>query len=93
MNYKLKETAGKVKYLNRYHGNVVGTDTSANNAMWILNQYKPEKSDEFPGYPIAIKAQNSEYFFAGEWLMGGSENVLTDETQKPQKRRERKGQQ
>ena len=84
MNFKLNVTGGKVRYLNRTNGAVVGSDTPIESAMWLLKRGKPEKSDEFPGFPIAVKVQNSEYFFSGEWLMGGAEDVLTEEPEKPE---------
>lgn len=68
MNIKLNIVGGKVKYLNRHNGTVVGSDTSADNAWWIVQNGKVEKSDEFEGYPIAVKLNGNEYFFYGEWL-------------------------
>lgn len=90
MNFKLNEKNGKVKYLNRMNGTVVGTDTTLDSATWLLAHGKPEKSSEFEGYPIAVKMNGNEYFFDGEWLMGGEKDVLGDEPQKPQKRRRAK---
>lgn len=84
MNFKLNETAGKVKYLNRMNGTVVGSDTAVDSALWMLREGKPEKSDEFPGYPIAVKMNGNEYFFSGEWLMGGAKDVLTNESKEPE---------
>ena len=68
MNYRLKVIGGKVKYLNRYNGEVVGSDTPLDSATWLLSRNEPEKSDEFKGFPIKVSANNSEYFLAGEWL-------------------------
>lgn len=79
MRIKLNEVGGKVKYFNRYRGNVVGSDTNTDTAWWLLGRGKPEKSDEFPGYPIAVKVGENEYFLAGEWLMGGDRDVLGDD--------------
>ena len=92
MNIKLNEKNGKVKYLNRMNGTVVGSDTALDSANWLLAHGKPEKSNEFEGYPIAVKMNGNEYFFSGEWLMGGAENVLGDdepkkEPEKPHKKR------
>lgn len=91
MNYKLNVQNGKVGYYNRKNGAVVGSTTTVDSAMWLLRQGKPEKSAEIEGYPIAVKVNGSEYFFSGEWLMGGAEDVLTEEPQnepeKPKKRR------
>ena len=84
MNFKLNVTGSKVHYLNRTNGAVVGSDMTVDSSMLLLKQGKPEKSDEFPGYPIAVKVQNSEYFFSGEWLMGGEKDVLTEEPEKPE---------
>lgn len=79
MNYRLKVTGGKVKYLNRYNGEVVGSDTPLDSATWLLSRNEPEKSDEFKGFPIKVSANNSEYFLAGEWLMGGAKDVLGED--------------
>lgn len=79
MNIKLNIVGGKVKYLNRHNGTVVGSDTSADNAWWIVQNGKVEKSDEFEGYPIAVKLNGNEYFLSGEWLMGGAKDVLGED--------------
>ena len=84
MNIKLNEKNGKVKYLNRMNGTVVGSDTTLDSATWLLAHGKPEKSNEFEGYPIAVKMNGNEYFFDGEWLMGGAEDVLTNEPKEPE---------
>jgi hypothetical protein len=84
MNIKLNEKNGKVKYLNRMNGTVVGSDTTLDFATRLLANGKPEKSSEFDGYPIAVKMNDNEYFFSGEWLMGGAEDVLGEEPKKPQ---------
>ncbi len=79
MNIKLNIVNGRVKYLNRLNGTVVGSDTSADSAWWIVENGKVEKSDEFEGYPIAVKLNGNEYFFSGEWLMGGAKDVLGED--------------
>lgn len=79
MNFKLNEKNGKVKYLNRMNGTVVGSDTTLDSATWLLTHGKPEKSGEFEGYPIAVKMNGNEYFFSGEWLMGGAKDVLGED--------------
>lgn len=87
MNIKLNIVNGKVRYIARTKAQVVGSDTREDTAWWMLRQAKPQKSDEFPGYPIAVKVNGTEYFFSGEWLMGGAEDVLAEDAPKPKKRR------
>ena len=91
MNYKLNVQNGKVGYYNRTNGAVVGSTTPLDSAMWLLRQGKPEKSAEIEGYPIVVTVGGSEYFFSGEWLMGGERDVLAEDPQKepekPKKRR------
>ena len=91
MNFKLNEKNGKVKYLTRINGTVVGSDTTLDSATRFLAKGKPEKSDEFESYPIAVTNGN-EYFFSGEWLMDGAkdalgDNVPQDKTGNTQKKR------
>jgi hypothetical protein len=95
MNFKLNEKNGKVKYLNRMNGTVVGSDTTLDSATWLLTHGKPEKSSEFEGYPIAVKMNGNEYFFSGEWMMGGAKDVLgedkgIEQPERPQKKRRTK---
>lgn len=43
-------------------------ETRLEAARWMLDEYPPYRSDEFEGYPIAVKNSiGSEYFFEGEW--------------------------
>lgn len=65
MNIELKVINGKVKYLARVKGEVVGSDTREDTARWMIEQDKPYKSDEFRGFPIAVKVGGTEYFFEG----------------------------
>lgn len=59
---------GKVRYYARTKGQVVGSDTREDTARWILGQGTPSRSEEFPGYPIAVEVNGTEYFFEGEWI-------------------------
>ena len=82
MNFKLNSNNdGKVRYyLRQKNGQTVGSDTKLESAYWILKQGQPEKSEEFKGFPISVKTKDGdEYFFSGEWLMGGEKDVLGDE--------------
>lgn len=59
---------GKVRYYARTKKQTVGSDTKEYTARWILSQRMPSRSEEFPGYPIAVEVNGTEYFFAGEWI-------------------------
>lgn len=94
MNFRLDISNGKVKYIMKQKGGNVGSDTSVDSANWMLKEGKPRRSDEFPGYPIAVTTQNGEeYFFAGEWE--AEQSIFTDaqndaeqsEAPRPRKRR------
>jgi hypothetical protein len=37
-------------------------------ALWMLRQGKPQKSNAYPGYPIAVTVRGDQYFFAGTWM-------------------------
>ena len=70
MNIKLHVVNGKVKYLARVKVprvgvEVVGSDTRDDTAQWMIQQDTPRKSDEFDGFPIAVKVGGTEYFFEG----------------------------
>lgn len=82
MNYRLNEKNGKVPYLTRMNKTVVGGETARESAEWILENGKPEKSGEFEGYPIKALVNGNEYFFSGEWLMGGAKDVLGEGARK-----------
>lgn len=79
MNFKLNEHNGMVGYLTRQNGAMVECKTKIESAEWTLDQCKPEKSGEFEGYPIKAVMNGNEYFFAGEWLMGGAKDVLGED--------------
>ena len=83
MNIKLHVVNGKVKYLARVKGEVVGSDTREDTAQWMIQQDTPRKSDEFDGFPIAVKVGGTEYFFEG---------VIEDDPKpKPQRKRRTRG--
>lgn len=69
MEIKLKVIGGKVKYYARTNNQVVvGSDTREDTARWMLGQGTPSRSGEFPGYPVAVEVNGTEYFFEGEWI-------------------------
>ena len=88
MNYRLAQQGGKVRYIVKQDGGNVGSDTSIEAAEWILGRGKPFKAEDFEGFPVAVKVGDNEYHFAGEWLMGGAEDVLAEEPKqkKPRKK-------
>lgn len=67
MDYKLNEVGGRVRYFARMNGALVGSETSADTARWMLAQGKPERSDEVEGYAVRVEVRGTEYLFAGEW--------------------------
>ena len=87
MRFKLNEVEGKVKYIAKQRWGNVGSDTSIDTANWMLKHGPVTKSDEFPGYPIAVMVGGTEYHFAGEWPLGGDKDILGDEPKK-RKRKE-----
>lgn len=91
MNYELRVHDGKVAYIARQKGEDVGSDARLDTMMWILQQGKPERSDEIPGYPIRVEVRGVAYYVAGEWLMGGGTDILSeDQPEKTQKKRRAK---
>lgn len=79
MDFKLNVTGGKVRYLNRRDGKNAMTsgDMLIDHAWGIILQNKPKESREYEGYPVFVSTHNNgEYFFSGEWLIGGTENAL-----------------
>ena len=84
MNIKLNAIGGKVQYLARVKGEVIGSDTLEDTALWMLQQDKPRRSDEFEGFPIAVTVGGTEYFFSG---------VIEDEPKpaRPQRKRRTRG--
>ena len=55
------ETTGEIKYLMRAENDVVEGKMLPENADRMIEQAeKVERSDEFPGYPIAV---NNKFFF------------------------------
>lgn len=85
MNYRLNTNGdGKVRYMMRKPGGVpVGSDTSAASASWLLNEGKPYRSDEMPGYPVAVEVRGAVYFFDGVWEKPG----LFDDAPRSRRRR------
>lgn len=74
MNFTLNTNGGVVRYIVKQQKQVVGSSTKAGTAIWMIGQGSPYKSDEFPGYPIAVKEPHGdEYFFAGRWNEDGGE--------------------
>ena len=69
MGYKLTIASGcNVNYLMKQNGEPVGCRTKLESAEWMLAQYKPERSTEFPGYPIHVTvADGTEYYYEGIW--------------------------
>lgn len=68
MEYRLMVRSGKVNYLMRQKDGPVGSATPKDSAEWMLEQYKPFRSTEFPDYPIAVTvADGTEYFYEGIW--------------------------
>lgn len=67
MDYRLNEVNGRVRYFARMNGALVGSETSADTARWMLAQGKPERSDEVEGYAVRVEVRGTEYLFAGEW--------------------------
>ena len=68
MEYKLSVNNGLVNYLMKQNGEPVGCKTKQDSAEWMLEQNKPFRSTEYPGYPIAVKTENGdEYFFEVTW--------------------------
>ena len=43
MNIKLNAIGGKVQYLARVKGEVIGSDTLEDTALWMLQQDKPRR--------------------------------------------------
>ena len=85
MKINLHVVNGKVKYLARVKVprlgvEVVGSDTRDDTAIWMIQQDTPRKSDEFDGFPIAVKVGGTEYFFEG---------IIEDEP-KPRAQRKRR---
>ena len=92
MEYKLSVIGGKVRYLARVKNEVVGSDTLEDTALWMLQQDKPRRSDEFEGFPIAVKVGGTEYFFSGSWPLGAEKDALAgDEPARPQRKRRTRG--
>lgn len=92
MNIKLNVNGDKVKYLARVKGEVIGSDTREDTALWMIEQNKPHRSDEFDGFPIAVNVSGVEYFFAGEWPLGAEKDALAgDEPSRPQRKRRTRG--
>lgn len=59
---------GKVNYLMKQKDGPVGSATPLSTAEWMLEQNKPFRSTEYPGFPVAVKTENGdEYFFEGTW--------------------------
>lgn len=69
--YKLNVVDGMVTYIYQEHYKhgcfEVVSRTSTEAADWLLDNGKPYKSNEYPGYPIAVNMNNNEYYFAGTW--------------------------
>lgn len=58
---------GKVNYLMKQKDGPVGSATPLSTAEWMLAQYKPERSTEFPGYPIRVTVAGTDYYYEGLW--------------------------
>lgn len=86
MNYKLNAQNGKVKYIAKQKGGNVGSDTSLDSAEWMLKEGKPHRSNEFPGYPIAVTVNGNEYHFAGAWE--AEQSIFTEASQNGAEREE-----
>lgn len=96
MNFKLNQNDdGKVPYMTKQKTGTIGSSAKIDSVYWIIDHAKgkPFKSEEFPGFPVAVTMETGEeYYFSGEWLMGASEDALGDEKpaeqpEKPQKKR------
>lgn len=67
-NYTLNVQDGRVRYIMKQGDATVASYTSQQSAEWMLRQFKPFASTEFPGYEIKVKSEKGdEYFFDGEW--------------------------
>ena len=71
MKYKLNEVGGMVRYVYRHRtrcaDHIDNKRTAMEAAEWLLDNGKPYKSDEYPGYPIAVSMNGTDYFFEGAW--------------------------
>ena len=68
MDFKLMVRCGKINYLVKQNGEPVGSSTPKDSAEWMLEQYKPVRSTEFPNYPISVTvADGTQYFYEGIW--------------------------
>lgn len=67
MNFKIKTDEKKtVNYKVRSNGIVESGKTTLSAAKWILKQGTPYESNEFEGFPIAVRSTGGEYFFEGK---------------------------
>ena len=71
MKYKLNEVGGMVRYIYRASYKTANMclekATCLEAAEWLLDNGTPRRSEEYPGYPIAVSMGGADYFFAGAW--------------------------
>lgn len=68
MNCKLRAVNGRVRYVVHQNQQAIRSNTRVDTALWMLRQGKPQKSNAYPGYPIAVTVRGDQYFFAGTWM-------------------------
>lgn len=81
--FELNVKNGKVEYLMKSGKDVVKSETTEQNADWIIKNRGVEKDEieGFPEYPV----YSGGFYFAGKWKE--EKNIFDDGVKKPRKRR------